>query len=385
MPSRPGIIALVAETWSWRWSTRHQILTRLAERFPTVWVDPAHEWRDARRRLRVGGTTVVPLPNVPEFIVYRPEAWLPKLYGPKRLANATLRGRMRRARTILRTQGCDQIILSLWHPKFADAIKLGFHDLSVYHIDDEYSFSEHASGIDPVERKLLADVDQVFVHSTALLESKGPFTRHIELTPNGVDYYAFAAPTPEPIDLARIPRPRIGYTGFIKKQLDWKLMLELARAHPEWSFVFVGKRSPHPEINGLLAQLDTLPNVYFLGAKSTSVLAHYPQHFDVCVMPYQVNNYTKYINPLKLNEYLAAGRPCVGPPIPSLIDAPEVTIAQGSEAWTQAILDNLRPVVNTPERIERRQNAAKQFDWNVIVRGLTATLETRLAERQAEA
>jgi glycosyltransferase involved in cell wall biosynthesis len=291
---------------------------------------------------------------------------------------------MRRARALLRAQGCDQIILSLWQPRFADAIDLGFHDLSVYHIDDEYSFAEHASGIDPVERRLLARADQVFVHSTALLESKGPFARHIALTPNGVDYDAFATPAPEPTDLSWIPRPRIGYTGFIKKQLDWKLMLELARWHPEWSFVFVGKRSPHPEIKGLLAQLDTLPNVHFLGAKSTTVLAHYPQHFDVCVMPYKVNDYTKYINPLKLNEYLAAGRPCVGPPIPSLMDAPEVSIAQGVEEWSQAIRDNLRPEVQTPERVERRRNAAKQFDWNIIVRDLVHTLEARLAERQAE-
>jgi len=118
--------------------------------------------------------------------------------------------------------------------------------------------------------------------------------------------------------LARIPRPRIGYTGYIKKQLDWQLLRHLTAQHPKWHFVFVGPKSPHPEISTILEEVAGRPNVHFLGAKTTQELAAYPQHFDVCIMPYRVNDYTKYIYPLKLHEYLASGRPVVATPIRSL-------------------------------------------------------------------
>lgn len=69
---------------------------------------------------------------------------------------------------------------------------------------------------------------------------------------------------PIPADLVPIPRPWIGHTGWIKKQLDWHLMLKLTEHFPQWSFVFVGVRSPHPEILPLLDALAERDNVHFL-------------------------------------------------------------------------------------------------------------------------
>src|SRR6202040_822700 len=102
--------------------------------------------------------------------------------------------------------------------------------------------------------------------------------------------------------------------------LDWPLLLKLTAAHPEWSFVFVGPRKGHAEIDQLLEQLSRQPNVYFLGGKATESLGGYPQHFDVCIMPYLPDDYTKYIYPLKMHEYLASGTPVVSTPIRSVLD-----------------------------------------------------------------
>ena len=86
-----------------------------------------------------------------------------------------------------------------------------------------------------------------------------------------------------------------------------------------------------------------MPNVYFLGSKPTSDLSRYPQHFDVCLMPYRVNDYTKYIYPLKLHEYLATGRPVVSVPLPALRGYEHlVEIASGVAGWEQAINDDSR-------------------------------------------
>ena len=78
------------------------------------------------------------------------------------------------------------------------------------------------------------------------------------------------------------------------------------------------------------------PNVYFLGGKPTACLGGYPQHFDVCIMPYQVDDYTKYVYPLKLHEYLASGKPVVSSSIRSVEDFRHVVALAGSrEQWSQ--------------------------------------------------
>ena len=107
--------------------------------------------------------------------------------------------------------------------------------------------------------------------------------------------------------MASIAHPRVGYAGVIKRQLDFDLLVRLARARPQWSFVLVG---PVTNVEGKeqqLAALRQMHNVHYLGGKPAKDLPSYIQHFDVCLMCYEVNDYTQYIYPLKLNEYLASG------------------------------------------------------------------------------
>jgi glycosyltransferase involved in cell wall biosynthesis len=281
---------------------------------------------------------------------------------------------------LLAARGCRKIILYIWRPEFARALSSITHDVSCYHIDDEYSFSDVEVSPDPVEMALIVAVDQVFVHSPGLIDKKGGLNSNTTFVPNGVDYQAYAQTVPEPADLAGIPHPRIGYTGLIKKQLDWPLLLHLARKHRPWSFVFVGPRSPHPEICSILNEISALPNVYFLGGKSVRELAAYPKHFDVCLMPYAGNNDTsKYIYPLKLHEYLASGRPAISSPIRSVRDFSNViTLANGPDDWTRAITDALGERANCLESVAARQKVARQYDWDKLVHRISQTLCERL-------
>ena len=77
--------------------------------------------------------------------------------------------------------------------------------------------------------------------------------------------------------------------------------------------------------------------MHFLGASLTLELTPYPQHFQVCIMPYRIDGYTKYIYPLKLHEYLASGRPVVASRIPSLQGLEDVCLATTREEWSSAI------------------------------------------------
>ena len=272
-----------------------------------MWINPAHHWRNVGSRVLEERETVRYDRAVSNFFVYQPEPWLPRLFGDTGLSRALLRARVRRAKSLLREVGCTRFVLYVWRPEFAAAADASQIDLICYHIADEYSFADDDAPNSAVEEALIAKADNVFMVSGALIEKKGHLNPSTYLVPNGVDFASYSTLVPEPRDLAAIPRPRIGYVGYLKKQLDWTLIESLADRHHEWSFVFAGATSPHSAIDDVLARLSRRANVHFLGAKPTRELCAFPQHFDVCIMPYRRTAYASYINPLKLNEYLRLG------------------------------------------------------------------------------
>jgi glycosyltransferase involved in cell wall biosynthesis len=286
---------------------------------------------------------------------------------------------LRQARHILLTRGCSKILLYLWRPSYEPAIDLIDHDLSCYHIDDEYTFAEVEKPIEEREARLISRADQVFIHSPALLEKKGKLNPQTVFVPNGVDYQAYATPHREPVDLRPIPHPRIGYVGIIKKQLDLALLLTLAQRHRQWSFVLVGPQGNLGAQATLIQELSSMPNVYFLGGKPVDALPAYTQHLDVCLLCYRVNDYAKFIYPLKLHEYLASGRPVVSSPIPSLQEfAHLIRLARTADEWSQALTDALASVAYSPTQVEARRSVACQHDWNRLVGRIAHTLNARL-------
>jgi glycosyltransferase involved in cell wall biosynthesis len=386
-----GIIALVPEDWTAIWKSRHQILTRLAKYFHVVWCTPPRWWRERQwwrelwspDELRNGGG-VNGAPSR-ELTIYHPERWLPAVGRPRFLATWTERQRLRRAQRVLLNRGCCKIILYLWRPNYESALDLIEHDLSCYHISDEYTFSEIEQPLDTREARLISRADQVFIHSIALFEKKGNLNPQTTLVPNGVDYHAYQTPCREPTDLRSIPHPRIGYVGRIKPQLDLALLTELAQRHQSWSFVLIGPQDDLGERAVLIRQLAQMPNVYLLGGKSVSVLPAYTQHLDVCMLCYRVNDYTKYIYPLKLHEYLATGRPVVGSPIRSLQDfADIIRLAETTVEWSQALHESLSPAAHSTAQVEARQRVARQHDWNVLVEFIAHTLCSRLGSTYLE-
>jgi glycosyltransferase involved in cell wall biosynthesis len=383
-----GVIALVPDEWDALWQPRHHVVSRLARYFQVVWVNPAKNWREMLK----GESTLRPSDlaerahktTAPGFVVYSPQILLSSQYRVHWLDNFLMQQRLKKARNILTRRGCQRIILYIWRPRFSSALKTIPFDLSCYHIDDEYSFSSVELPLGEIERQLIHDVDQVILHSPGLLEKKGNINPHTLYVPNGVDYEAYSRVQPEPLDLASIPHPRIGYTGFIKRHLDWQVLLRLSQEHRGWSFVFVGPQSPHDDIVPIIQELTKLPNVHFLGPKPTRDLCAYPQYFDVCIMPYQANDYTKYVYPLKLHEYLATGRPTVGSRIRTLCEFTDVlTLASTCEEWSSAIEDSLKPEANSPERRAARQEIARRYDWEGLVLRIASSMAEGLGQEYA--
>jgi UDP-galactopyranose mutase len=373
-----GVVALVPHAWSLVWQLRQQVLLRLARYFHVVWVEPARHWRWWERR-DAGHEAPAPPPvnGASRLTVYRP--WLPLVHRPAGLARSLRRLQLGRARASLVRRGCTAILLYLWRPRFADALDLVPFTQSHYHIDDDYSFSERQTPLSDEERRLIESVDQVFVASRGLLARTGGINPHTAFVPNGVDFRAYATPLPEPPELAAIPRPRVGYTGVVKSQLDWTLLDRLTAARTDWSFVFVGPVQREPTTQAAVAELGRRANVHFLSFRPPQALPAFAQHFDVCVMPYRVNHYTNQIYPLKLHEYLASGRPTVGTPIATLAAfADVVTLARDPQAWLEALDGALAPAAHTAERRAARQRVARDHDWDLLVQRIARTMAERL-------
>ncbi len=370
-----GVIALVPEPFDTPWMSRHQVLTRLSSYFDVVWINPARNWREVvaqptRPRVAGGGD-----PRPDGLVVYEPEPWLPEFFRPAWLERFTDRARLAAARRALVRRGCTRVLLYIWRPQFGAALDRVRHDGSLYHVVDEYSFSDDEQPVPPVEAELLRRADRVIIHSPALMEKKASYNATSMQLPNGVDFATVSAEWPEPDDLRDVPRPRIGYCGWLKNQLDWDLVESLIDGHPDRSFVFVGGVAPHEGLPERIEALSKRPNAFFLGAKTSSQLMAYPQHFDLCIMPYRETSYTRYIYPLKLHEYLASGRPVVATPIRTLQDfEAHVRLARGASAWSDALDRALAPDELGAEAVAARRAFAARHDWHVITHQVARVL-----------
>mgnify|MGYP001230995068 CR=1 FL=1 len=379
-----GVIALVPERWeSISRTTRHNVLQRLARHFRVVWVEPPVYWREYRAGAALQAHSRRPFDPAPGLHVLPTDLMSARIFRPAALARALERRRLRRAAALLREHGCRRIVLYIWRPEFASAVDLIPADAVLYHIDDEYTFSKVDRPVPPAEAALIRRADRVIVHSQTLLEKKGGINPNTHLIPNGVDFHAFSTPAPEPAALRDVPRPRIGYVGVIKQQLNLTLLLDLARRQPEWSFVFVGPVGAIGDQAVALSALQKLPNCHFIDRQPPEALPGFVQHMDVCTLPYVVDGYTRYIYPLKLHEYLAAGRPVVAAPIPALEQFRDVvTTAETAEQWISGIERALAADACSPDAARARRSIAENHDWDALVRQIAAVVSSALSRSE---
>ena len=374
-----GILALVPDEWGPLWQVRHHVLTRLSLFFNVVWLEPPEPWQIALRRWR--GKTVPVGPEARSLEIFTPGWSLPEIYRVPWMARMAFKERLKRAARILDRKGCRHRALYVWRPQFSGALDLLRHDFSCYHIDDEYSFGAATEDCSPEERRLISRVDRVIVHSPGLMERKGDINPHTVRIPNGADCAAFIRAHDEPADLARIPRPRIGYTGYIKNQLDFPTLESIARSRPDCSLALVGEVGDSLLGSGtgrkagrrLLQRLKTLPNVHLLGRKTTAELAAYPQHLEACLLPYRVDGYTECIYPMKMHEYLASGTPVIGSPIRSVLEFEHaILLASTPGEWLAAIDEALDSGAADPQAARKRREIAMRHDWERVVARIAA-------------
>lgn len=159
------------------------------------------------------------------------------------------------------------------------------------------------------ERTLLSQADIVFTGGKSLYESKQQLHDNVYCFPSSVDQEHFATALNGiaiPDDISQIPSPIVGYFGVIDERINLELISESARLLPNVSFVMIGPLAKISEND-----LPRLSNLHYLGMKSYEQLPAYLKAFDVAMMPFALNDATKFISPTKTLEYMAAGKPII--------------------------------------------------------------------------
>ena len=377
-----GVVALLPDTLEGPWMGRHQILTRLAKSCHVVWVNPAGEWRDYWKRGKgFRPVATCGFSNHPSGLKkFDSGKWLPTIYKPEALSKLIHLGRFHMIVSRLKAQGCRKFVLYITRPGLMPKAGLRYFDLTCYHVFDDYSFSDKAQGIDPVERELIEHCNMTFFSSEIMLKEKGGYSKNPVHLPNGVDLSLYAKEHAIPQDLAEIPRPIIGYSGVIKRQLNLRLSYELARRHEHLSFVFVGPVMNISGVQDVVTKLQDLKNVYFLGNKKAEELPAYIKNFDVATMCYVKNNYTKYINPLKLNEYMAAGINIVASDIEPLQKYRNcIYLADSVEEWSESLRLSLQDSGINKAMREEAKKVVANFDWNMLTEKLEGEILQKLS------
>jgi glycosyltransferase involved in cell wall biosynthesis len=229
----------------------------------------------------------------------------------------------------------------------------------IYYCVDEYTAftGVDSKALSELERRLMRRSDLVIVSSDELYQSKAPFNPRTALVRHGVDYAHFRraldAATVVPEEIARLPRPVIGFFGLIADWVDVELMASVAERFSAGSLVAIGKATTD------VSSLERLPNVHLLGRKTYGALPAYCKGFDVALMPFRINELTLSANPLKAREYLAAGLQVVSTAIPEVEAIGGCRIGRDRESF---LFEVERALLDPGPRAERSE-AMRGESW----------------------
>jgi glycosyltransferase involved in cell wall biosynthesis len=368
-------ILCFSHDWTGDPLSRTHLMRLLARANRVLWVNsigyrsPTLSKADLGRALKKVAAAASPVREVePNIFVFNPLA-IPA-YGRPRIRAMNqwlLRLQVKRA---MRRLGFGRPVSWVSNPAAAVIAGAFDEDLLIYHcVDENSAFSGvSAQSIAELESQLLRKADLVIVTSERLYHSKAKITPRTLLVRHGVDFDHFRRAldprTKVPDDLARLPRPVIGFFGLIADWVDVDLMAHVARQFPQASLVVIGKATADT------AALKRVPNVHLLGRKPYEQLPAYCKGFDVALMPFRINELTLNSNPLKVREYLAAGLPVVSTPIPEVQVLGQCRIAAGPDAFVREV----RAALEDPGPRRERSEAIRCESWEArledIRRGL---------------
>ena len=239
----------------------------------------------------------------------------------------------------------------------------------IYDCMDEWdTFPGIKPALIDAEAGLVRRCDLLVVSAGRLEEKWRAAERPTVLARNGVDYEFYDLHCRPNSLLTGAPRPIVGYFGAIAEWFDIDLLARVARARPRYHFVLLGG-----VFNVDVSALDALPNVTLAGQQPYSTMPQYLFHFDACIIPFKVNRITEATDPVKLYEYLSAGKPVVSVNLPELAFCRDLVYLAADADDFAAKLD-AAVVEDDGELVRRRRALAAQHTWRDRYERITAAL-----------
>ena len=266
----------------------------------------------------------------------------------------------------------EEYVQIVYRPEDVYRSPLNTHCLAlIYECVDEHSeYPENVyrkEKIKQLEANLIAHSALTTVTARGLLEKKSSLAQRIKLVPNGVDFDNFNAASSSsisvPQDIASVGKPILMYVGAIMQWFDMDLVDRLAQLRRDWSIVLVGPT------NLQQSELTSEPNIFYLGRRPPGSIPGYIGAADVCLIPFRVNELTRYVNPLKLYEYLAAGKPVVSVPMPEVVAQHQrgvIEIASTAGEFVEAVESLLKDGHNSKGCLR----LARENSWTTLFASL---------------
>jgi protoporphyrinogen oxidase/glycosyltransferase involved in cell wall biosynthesis len=363
-PSRvPLLVCHCHLRWDWVYQRPQHVMTRLAQHWPVI-VEEEPLFDD-----RAPGLDVLAVAT--NVTVLRPHRRPYEDFDLGGMVEDYVRA-MRGDRPLVRW---------FYSPMFAPyGDRLGGGQVVVYDCMDELaSFAGAPDGLGEAEARVLERADVVFTGGRALYEAKRDRNPNVHCFPSAVEAGHFARALDPGLsiseDLAGLEKPVFGYYGVIDERLDYELIARLAEAPGVGSVVLVG-----PVIKVDPERLPRSPRLHYLGQKAYGELPGYLKGFDVCVMPWAMNDATRTISPTKTLEYMAAGKPIVSTPVLDVVrnHGDLVDIGASVEEFIRLATTALNR--HNGDRADAERRRAEENGWDATAGAMRKLIELELEE-----
>lgn len=353
---RPDVICFSIIDWEFRYQRPQQLMSQFAAHGHRVFYISTTRFQPANASPRVRVSLIKE--NVYELQLaaeHQPDIYGEVIEGSNQ---ATLLESLDELR---RTFHIDEAIGYVMIPSWGNlALTTGrlWNWRIIYDCMDEWdSFPGIKRALLKMESRLVRDCDLLVVTAQRLFDKWRKYNRPMVLARNAADYEFYAERYRPNALLKAVKHPVIGYYGAIADWCDIKLLTDAARQRPDYTFVLLGG-----VFDVDVSELEQLPNVRLLGQQPYETMPQYLYHFDACMIPFKVNAITEATDPVKVYEYLSAGKPVVTAALPELEPLRDyLYIATDG----QEFIEHLDRAVAEDDRdlVERRRQIAKQHSW----------------------
>ncbi len=281
----------------------------------------------------------------------------------------------------------DYIFFNSFHPVLCPFVPANIRPrplASIYQSLDEISEEPYIArhGIH-AEEIAMQGCDIAIGTSTKLCERHAlKHHREVHLLANAADYDTFEnainKPFKKPAEFNEFTRPVIIYTGhYSDLRLDHELVKKITETFTNYEILFVGT---YVDTDLHKYGLDTISNLHFIGSRLIEQLPAYLKYSKVAIIPYKSNSLTAGIYPLKINEYLAAGIPCVSSNFSKDIAAfaDVIYLADTHEQFIECIKKALQE--NPQEQLAKRMQVAKDNSWRMRIKKLEGIIENFVSQ-----